>query len=705
MKIGLVTAVFFLLSPGFVSAEELAYDSGQLRGYLSNMLAGQAEAMRLTAQHPARVQTVRLRFSKPGQVEIHVWKDNGGHQADFAQDLILPVTLEAPQDGWLEFDLSEAIEICAECHFHVGHVLLVDDGPVLAVDDSQAAEVRAMMWGYSSDLGQNVWFSIGEEVSGQMIYRNYMVRAEVEYHDRIINKTFTDVTELTGFGRPRRIAAVDFDLDGDIDVLQGGKLLRNEGGQFVDVSEAVGLSGFPSVVGGVFADYDRDGDLDLFLFVNSCCSEAEAAGVYDRLLRNDQGVFTDVTDTAGTLDYYPNESASWGDFNSDGYPDLFLPGYSRTGAMSTPTGYTLFINDQDGTFSRSPNPGMIGLEPAKVSRTVPWADYDQDGLLDLYVGAYRLQQNYLYRNLGGSFEEVGQVTNTAGIETSGSYGHSIGAEWGDLDNDGDLDLVVMNLAHPRFLSFSDLSKIYLNPYGTGSTNFIDVRQEVGVAYKETASEPALGDFDNDGDLDLFQTNVYVGRESNFYANRFVEEGSLRFEEISYSSGARVDNGWGAVWADYDGDGDLDLLAQGLYRNDGPVGNWLKVRLKGGDGQDTFGIGATVSVTAGDLSVTRLVSAGKGVGNQNPFELHFGLGDSEMYDSIHVNWLGGQVDQHPRGLVNQRLVLSHGEILDPPDGGQPEITSEGGCGCASTKSGYSLLAVLGILFCLVGIRRR
>ena len=117
--------------------------------------------------------------------------------------------------------------------------------------------------------------------------------------------------------------------------------------------------------------------------------------------------------------------------------------------------------------------------------------------------------------------------------------------------------------------------------------------------------------------------------------------------------------------------------------------------------------------AGDLAVTRLVSAGKGVGNQNPFELHFGLGDNQIYDSIDVHWLGGQVDQHACGLANQRLVLAQGKILDPPeggceqgpDGGQPEITKGGGCFCASTKPQYSLLVFLGIFFWLVRTRRR
>jgi hypothetical protein len=708
-----------LLLAGPAAAEELRYDNGTVRGYFQNLLAGQAEAMRLTTEHPATLTSIWLRFSEPGPVEIHVWRENGDHRAWFDHDYITPIQTVVPQGGIVEITLDPPVEICAECDFHVGHVLLADDGPSLAVDSSETDETRALLW----DFNEGVWYSVGEDVGGTLVYRYYMVRAQVEYHDIITDKLFTDVTEETGFGTPSDISAVDYDLDGDVDVLQNSRLLRNDDGVFTDVSTEVGLDGYQSVSGGVFADYDRDGDLDLFLFVSTCCDETEAGGVHDHLLRNDDGVFVDVTDTAGTFDWRPNRSAAWGDYNGDGYPDLFLSGYERPGSGGVPTGNSLFRNNGDGTFSDYTSAARIDFVTERTSRTVTWADYDQDGLLDLYVGAYRLQVNYLFHNLGGYFEEVGAATNTAGIRTSGYYGHTIGAEWGDTDNDGDLDLVVMNLAHTRFLDFSDLTKIYLNPLESGSVEFQDVREQVGVAYDGTAFDPALGDYDNDGDLDLFTTSVYVGRKSWFYQNQLREEGALRYQEISYPAGARVDNGHAVIWADFDNDGDLDLLSNRLFRNDSPAGNWLKVRLVGGDGQDTFGIGATVTLEAGDLKIMRLVSAGVAEGSQKPFELHFGLGDNQSYDSITVNWLGGYIDRHPCGQANQRLVLTQGEILAPdcqeeePDAGVADggdagdagdgggdvagdlggSTGGGGCGCGG--SGGTPWLALGLLLLL------
>ena len=703
-----------------VAAEELRYDNDDGRYRMSQLVAGNAEAMRLTPLHPATVESVRLKFTKAGEVEVHIWEDIGAHEPLLGAELVAPMRLQVPADGWLDITLTEPVEICAECHFHVGHILLADDGPSLLLDTSEDTDPRAMAYLYNAGLDMMIWHVI---TSGDT-YSHYLVRATVTYHDQITEKRFVDISEETGYGSTVSVSVVDYDGDGDLDVLQNAKLLRNDSGTFIDVSGDVGLDGIQSVSGGIFADYDRDGDLDLFLMVNSCCNEQEAQGVHDRLMRNVDGVFIDVTDSAGAYDYRLNRSAAWGDYNRDGNVDLFLPGYWNPNDYNSPTGNTLYLNNGDGTFSDFTTAARIDFVPDRISRTVTWADYDQDGWLDLYIGSYRLQRNYLFHNLGRYFEEVSDQTGTAGDLSGGVYGHTIGAEWGDVDNDGDLDLVVMNFAHPYSLPYADLPRIYLNPLGTGSEKFVDAWPESGMKYAETAYEPALGDFDNDGDLDVFQTNTYAGRESYFWESRLAEDGRLLFQEVSYSTGARVYQSQGVVWADFDNDGDLDLFSKGLFRNDGPVGNWLKVRLVGGDGQDTFGIGATVTVEAGDLKVTRLVSAGKGEGSQKPFELHFGLGDNEAYDSITVNWLGGYVDQHPCGQAKQRLVLTQGQILAPdcreeePDAGVADggddggtdagdvagdpggSTGGGGCGCGGA-AGAPWLA-LGLLWLL---RRR
>ncbi|MBN2497375.1 MAG: CRTAC1 family protein [Deltaproteobacteria bacterium] len=703
MRARVIVFCALLIAPAS-KAEEIRYDNGEVLGALQGIQAGDAEAMRLTTAHPASLEAIRLLFSEPGEVEVHVWADNGGQQPDMDCDLIEPIRRQVvDESGLLEIAIEPAVELGPEIHFFVGHVLLEDGGPGLAVDSSLVTDCRALLRAWSDELRAMTWFTVADAEG----CRNYLVRAEVTYHDIVTDRRFADISDESGFGRPSRVAAVDFDGDGDVDVLQGQRLLRNDGGAFTDISAESGLGGYPSVSGGVFADYDRDGDLDLFLFVSTCCDEQEAGGVHDVLLRNDDGVFVDATGPAGPFDYFPNQAASWGDFDNDGWPDLYLPGYERADEMSLPTADSLWRNNGDGTFSDWTARSWIGWPESVCSRTVPWADYDEDGWLDVYVGAYRLQRNYLFHNSGGSFEELGAATGTAGIETRGYFGHTIGAEWGDLDNDTDLDLVVMNLAHPRFLDFSDLSKIYLSRLAeTGQAVFEDVRERVGVAYVETASEPALGDYDNDGDLDLFQTNVYEGRESNFYRSLLVEDGELGFEEVSYPSGARVDNGWGAVWADIDGDGDLDLLSRGLFRNDGPSGHWLEVRLHGGEAVDRFGAGAVIVVEAGGDRYTRQVSAGKGVGNQSPFEQHFGLGEHARYDRIRIRWPGGGQDIQPCGEADRRLAFVQGQIEpEPPEGCGEAPEEPGGCACGGQGRGSeSAFIVLAGLLAALAYRR-
>ena len=135
------------------------------------------------------------------------------------------------------------------------------------------------------------------------------------------------------------------------------------------------------------------------------------------------------------------------------------------------------------------------------------------------------------------------------------YGHTIGSVWCDFDNDGKSDLIVANLAHPRFIDFSDKSYIFRN---NGNGTFTDLFDSSGIVYYETQSSPAVGDYDNDGNLDLYFSCVYAGYHSWIYKGL----GNGHFVCDNYKWGIWTDNGWGAGWSDYDNDGDLDLLVSG-----------------------------------------------------------------------------------------------------------------------------------------------
>jgi hypothetical protein len=329
---------------------------------------------------------------------------------------------------------------------------------------------------------------------------------------------------------------------------------------------------------------------------------------------------------------------------------------------------------------------------------VNWGDYDADGVLDIFVSVYRLQPNCLWHNRGdGTFTEEAQAAGVQGVnEGGGQYGHTIGSQWMDFDNDGDLDLFSANLAHPRFIDFSDKSMLLENS-GPPDFLFTDVREGSGIIYQETHSEPAWGDYDNDGLVDLYLTDVYVGQLSELY--RQLPGGT--FEDVTYPTGTTVDNGWGAAWADIDDDGDLDLVSRRLFRNDLPAGShWLEVHLEGTT-SNRAAIGARVDVVCGDLSLSRQVEGGKGTTNQSSLTLHFGLGDCAGDASLSVTWPSGLTETLTDLAVDRRLDLVEGSVspeeeeeaeqADEPEDASTDEPSDavtegggelsgGGCGC-------------------------
>ncbi len=478
-------------------------------------------------------------------------------------------------------------------------------------------------------------------------FYGWLVRLAVVYHDDIApeDKPFQVDPAL---GVSSRVAWGDYDDDGDEDLMTNGPTLyRNEGdGTFVDVTaEAIPGGTVNGSGGGVWGDYDNDGCLDYF-------GQGTGYGAGEVLLHsNCDGTFTDVIDGSGISDvqserdcdgdgleeHSPTEGAAWLDVDGDGFLDLYLANYECSSEYDSYNNYDdrLFHNEGDGTFTDVSTSAGID-QTNQAGRGATTHDADRDGDTDLFISNYRLDRNFFYDNPGdGTLDDVASSNGTRGDNVSGSYGHTIGAAFGDIDGDLDWDLVAANLAHPFYAHFSDKTQVLIND---GSGQFTDEAQARGIYYRETHSNPTLFDADNDGDLDLFITCVYAYRDSDLYLN----DGSGNFTLSNYETGLVVQNGWGSAAADVDNDGDVDLVAYDLFRNETmAAGNhWIQIRAVGGPLSNRSAIGAEIVVEAGDSSYLRHVSGGSGTGCQDSMTQTVGLGTTTTVDGITVTFPGG-----------------------------------------------------------------
>jgi hypothetical protein len=459
---------------------------------------------------------------------------------------------------------------------------------------------------------------------------------------------FTDVTSQVGLNNisAGRIAWGDFDGDGYVDILlDGSRLFKNEKGIFF--SETSVFQDSIKGNGGLWADFDNDGDLDIIT------KDPESIWLFE------DGQFSKVWGNNSLTDNFRStEGIGVGDINNDGYLDVYLANYEEWKDNQT-TGFEdqLFKGIGNGKFLEiSDRADILPLDGKKrAGRGVNMADFDNDGDLDIFVSNYRLQDNFLWVNDGsGHFRNEAVIRGVAGDEKDNWWGHTIGSEWADFDNDGDLDLFCANLAHPRYLDISDQSMLYVNS-GYPEFSFLDIRAQAGLYFEETHSEPSWADFNNDGWLDLYITSVYPNRRSFLYLNN--RNGSFR--EITFLAGVRHFNGWGNAAADFDNDGDLDLLVAGdeiqLFRNDLNDGsNWLKIHVIGKDHSDA--IGSRLTLSQDEKIMIREIQGGKGTTNQHDLVQHFGLGGLKPPFSLEIRFPNGELRSIQIEEVNRKIVI-------------------------------------------------
>ena len=497
--------------------------------------------------------------------------------------------------------------------------------------ETQAAGVTA--WDYDLDGDPDLYFTIGSHLKGEGAPANALFRND---GGQFANATAGSGAGLQGWSMGA--APADYDLDGDDDlyVARWGRnaLLRNEGGgRFTDVAALAKVDDDRWGIGAAFADYDLDGDLDLYV-ANYIKFELNGPPFYDKWC-NHRGI-----------------KAACGPAGFKAERDV------------------LFRNDGNGRFSDVSVAAGID-DPPRYGMQVAWGDLDADGDLDAYA-TNDGHANSLLRNDGREkFAEIG-VSSGSAFSGDGRAQAGMGVALGDGDGDGWCDIFVTN--------FSQDHNTYYENTGTGF--FTDVSGQAGLA---GSSRPFMGwatfffDYDGDTDLDLFVANghlmpaIDVAGSGLRYAQTnqlYRNDGSSRFAEVSGRAGpgfglARVSRG--AIHGDLDSDGDPDIVVANLdappslLRNDGDrVHHWLGLDLHGPPG-NRRGIGTYILVRSGGREQYRQVFSGDGFMGQNDLRLFIGLGTARLVDRLEVRWPSGLVQRY------QNLTADHFYLIHYQDG--------------------------------------
>jgi len=451
----------------------------------------------------------------------------------------------------------------------------------------------------------------------------------------------------------RSVNFVDINGDGWDDIFvtnglatgQNNMLYMNDtNGGFITITSDIIVNDNERSDGASFADVDNDGDLDAIMVTFG----AGGVGRLNYFYRNNgDGSFTHEPNIAmGTVLTY-SETATWVDVNNDQFLDLYVT--NSVGNLAN----LYYENQGDGSFLNITN--LPITNESKPSRSVDWIDYDADGDFDLFVtNETSSSSNSLFRNDGPN--NFTQITDIAIVQ---DYKVSAGSSWGDIDNDGDFDLFVAN-----WNGFSN--QLFINDGGIFTEDNTSI-----IADPTTFSfGSTFGDIDNDGDLDLFVCNAYEAGQTLNYV--YINDGAGNFTQDTSSALAnQIGYTFGAAFGDYDNDGWLDIFlantlnenqTNSLYHNIGTGNNWIKIKSQGTE-SNSSAVGAIVKVKANingvDVWQQRKISANSGYCSQNSFTNHFGLGDAVTIEEIEVSWPSGLIENFNNIEINNSYKIIEG----------------------------------------------
>jgi hypothetical protein len=639
---------------------------------------------RFEPEAPGKIWKIRVKTGgnlASGAMEMTVFGHEGGTSFPQLEKPLIPwVSLKKTIAGeeWLEYSLATPISAINN-QFFIAFRNLTNGIKIYAENKAATATCKSASGGdyyfmFLKTTG-NSW-ALGSKNA-------FAVEVEMEYPFKRTKPIFENVTSKIGIDSTignAVMAWADIDGDGFQDLVTQSKIYQNkEGLGFDDKTLQAGYKG--SSGGAIILDVDNDGKLDILTL-----PAADTAFFYRNL---GNWVFNRIA-VKGLRSFPTISSFSAADLNKDGFPEIFIG--QLWGAYPEPYPNFLFKNNGDGTFSditsklyplydgvsNYPNKvvckasdqstWLSGGNTNRRSRGSEFVDFDNDGDMDLYVTNYFLEPDEFYRNNGdGTFTDVLSIK---GIDqNSTGSNHGTGVDFGDYNNDGNFDLLLLQFSHPAFALQYDHrnTTIYKN---TGSPNFsfedLNASNNMtapphGIEYEETYAGGTWGDVNNDGLLDIYITVFYGCR----YVKLYLQNPDHSFTLSTYSYGLeKLNTGEDATWVDIDNDGDLDLSSGNngafrLFKNAATDDNrYITLDLKAESG-NKYAIGTKVVVYSNGKKLTRQITAGRGVRNQSPYRLHFGLGKGNV-DKIEIFWPNGQVETHTGFSANKNYLIEQGK---------------------------------------------